>query len=80
MLEAEISEHGDFFRLRHTDTYNKLSDKTQDRFSAAVTTVEADFTSRWTMTSTCVPALGRFLVSHRLTRSMYFGCMKTDPC
>lgn len=80
MLEAEISEHGDFFRLRHTDTYNKLSDKTVMWFSAAVTTVEADFYLKVDDDIHLrVPALGRFLVSHRLTRSMYFGCMKTGP-
>ena len=27
-----------------------------------------------------VPELERFLVSHRLTRSMYYGCMKSGRC
>ena len=79
-LEEEISEHDDFFRLKHTDTYDKLSDKTVMWFSAAVTTVEADFYMKIDDDIHLrVPALEKFLVSHRLTRSMYFGCMKSGP-
>ena len=79
-LNAEIGEHDDFFRLKHTDTYDKLSDKTVMWFSAAVTTVDADFYMKIDDDIHLrVPELERFLVSHRLTRSMYFGCMKSGP-
>ena len=79
-LEAEIARHDDFFRLKHADTYDKLSDKTVMWFSAAVTTVDADFYLKVDDDIHLrVPELERFLVSHRLTRSMYFGCMKSGP-
>jgi hypothetical protein len=79
-LEGEIARHDDFFRLKHTDTYDKLSDKTVMWFSAAVTTVDADFYMKVDDDIHLrVPELERFLVSHRLTRSMYFGCMKSGP-
>jgi len=79
-IDAEIVEHDDFFRLKHTDTYDKLSDKTVMWFSAAVTTVDADFYMKIDDDIHLrVPELERFLVSHRLTRSMYFGCMKSGP-
>jgi hypothetical protein len=48
--------------------------------SAAVTAVDADFYMKVDDdVHVRVPSLGRFLASHRLTRSMYFGCMKTGP-
>ena len=79
-LQDEISQHDDFFRLRHTDTYDRLSDKTVMWFSAAVTSVEADFYMKVDDDVYLrIPALGRFLVSHRLSRALYFGCMKTGP-
>ena len=79
-LEGEIARHDDFFRLKHADTYDKLSDKTVMWFSAAVTTVDADFYLKVDDDIHLrVPELERFLVSHRLTRSMYFGCMKSGP-
>ena len=79
-LQDEISQYDDFFRLRHTETYDKLSDKTVMWFSAAVTTVDADFYLKVDDDIHLrIPALGRFLVSHRLSRAIYFGCMKTGP-
>ena len=48
--------------------------------SAAVTAVDAEFYMKVDDdVHVRVPSLGRFLASHRLTRSMYFGCMKTGP-
>ena len=81
-LEEEISEHDDFFRRKHTDTYDKLSDKTVMWFGdGGDDRVEADFYMKIDDDIHLrVPALEKFLVSHRLTRSMYFGCMKSGRC